>query len=165
MIAAAPGLDAAAALRLRLADLYAAYDSALDEGELERWPDFFTEDCLYQVLPRENYDAGLPAALIYAESRAMLVDRVVALRSTMVFAPRIIRRLTGAVSLRGVEPDGLRLTASFALFQTMVNEPSELLACGRFYDRVVDDAGILRFAERICVTDATSIPTSLIYPI
>jgi len=47
----------------------------------------------------------------------------------------------------------------------MVNEPSELLACGRFYDRVVDDAGILRFAERICVTDATSIPTSLIYPI
>jgi 3-phenylpropionate/cinnamic acid dioxygenase small subunit len=162
---AAPGLDAAPELRLRLADLYAAYDTALDEGELERWPDFFTEQCLYQVLPRENYDAGLFAALIYAESRAMLVDRVVALKETMFFAPRIIRRLTGTVCLRAIEPDGMRLAASFALFQTMVNEPSELLLCGRYYDRVVDDGGALRFAERICVTDATSIPTSLIYPI
>jgi 3-phenylpropionate/cinnamic acid dioxygenase small subunit len=162
---AARGLDAAPELRLRLADLYAAYDTALDEGELERWPDFFTEQCLYQVLPRENYDAGLFAALIYAESRAMLVDRVVALKETMFFAPRIIRRLTGTVCLRAIEPDGMRLAASFALFQTMVNEPSELLLCGRYYDRVVDDGGALRFAERICVTDATSIPTSLIYPI
>jgi 3-phenylpropionate/cinnamic acid dioxygenase small subunit len=165
MIAAAYGLDATPGLRLRLADLYAAYDTALDEAELERWPDFFTEQCLYQVLPRENYDAGLFAALIYAESRAMLTDRVVALKETMFFAPRIIRRLTGNICLRAIEPDGMRLTASFALFQTMVNEPSELLLCGGYYDRVVDCGGVLRFAERICVTDATSIPTSLIYPI
>ena len=47
----------------------------------------------------------------------------------------------------------------------MVNEPSELLLCGRYYDRVVDDGGSLRFVERICVTDSTSVPTSLIYPI
>ena len=165
MIAAAPGLDAAPELRLRLADLYAAYDSALDEGELEHWPDFFTEHCLYQVLPRENYDAGLPAAVMYAESRAMLADRVVALRNAMFFAPRIIRRLNGNIRLRAIEPEGMRLSASFALFQTMLNEPSELLLCGRFYDRVVEDAGVLRFAERICVTDATSVLTSLIYPI
>ena len=165
MIAAAPGLDAAPELRLRLADLYAAYDAALDEGELERWPDFFAERCLYQILPRENYDAGLFAAVMYAESRAMLADRVVALKNAMFFAPRIIRRLTGTVTLRSIDPDGMRLASSFALFQTMLNEPSELLLCGRLYDRVVEEGGALRFAERVCVTDATSIPTSLIYPI
>lgn len=165
MIAAAAGIDAAPELRLRLADLYAAYDAVIDEGDWTRWPEFFTEDCVYQVLPRENYDAGLPAALIYAESRAMLADRVLALREAMFFAPRIIRRLTGTVTLRVIDPDGMRLASSFALFQTMLNEPSELLLCGRFYDRVVEDGGTLRFAERICVTDATSIPTSLIYPI
>ena len=162
---AAPGLDAAPELRLRLADLYTAYQTALDEGELERWPDFFTANCLYQVLPRENYESGLFAAVMFAESRAMLADRVVALKNAMFFAPRIIRRLTGNICLRAIEPDGLHLTASFALFQTMVNEPSELLLCGRTYDRVVDDGGALRFAERICVTDSTSVPTSLIYPI
>jgi len=37
--------------------------------------------------------------------------------------------------------------------------------CGRFYDRVVEDGGALRFAERICVTDSTLVPTSLIFPI
>ena len=76
MIAAAPGVDAPADLRQRLADLYAAYDEALDENALDRWPDLFTADCLYKVTARENYDAGLPIALIYAESRAMLADRV-----------------------------------------------------------------------------------------
>ena len=55
---AAPGLNAQIELRMRLADLYCAYSDALDEGELERWPEFFTEDCVYKVIPRENYEAG-----------------------------------------------------------------------------------------------------------
>jgi 3-phenylpropionate/cinnamic acid dioxygenase small subunit len=165
MIAAAPSVAAPAELRLRLADLYAAYDEALDEGDFERWPELFAETCLYKITPRENYDAGLPVAVIYAESRAMLADRVLALRETTVFAPRIVRRLTGNVCLREIAADGMRLTANFALFETMVNEPSTLFLCGRCYDRVVEDNGILRFAERVCVTDSTVVPASLIYPI
>src|SRR5438045_1180955 len=103
---AAPGLNASPELRARLTDLYGAYDDALEEGEFERWPLLFTEACLYRIMPRENYDAGLPASLIYAESRAMLVDRVVALRETTVYAPRVLRRLTGNVSLREIAADG-----------------------------------------------------------
>ena len=97
---AAPGLDAPIELRLRLADLYAAYDDALDEQEWERWPEFFTENAVYKVLPRENFDQDLPAAMVYCESRAMLADRVVALREALVFAPRLIRRVTGTPCLR-----------------------------------------------------------------
>jgi 3-phenylpropionate/cinnamic acid dioxygenase small subunit len=165
VIAVAPGLRASAALRARLADLYGAYDEALAEGQYERWPEFFTEACLYKIIPRENYDAGLPVALIYAESRAMLTDRVAALRKTILYAPRLVRKLTGGIVLRSLDADGIRLSASFALFQTLLNEPSTVFLCGRHYDRVVEDAGALRFAERICVTDATLVPTSLIFPI
>ena len=43
MIAAAPGVDAALELRARLADLYCAYDDALNDGDLERWPTMFTD--------------------------------------------------------------------------------------------------------------------------
>jgi hypothetical protein len=57
----------------------------------------------------------------------------------------------------------MRLSASFALFQTMLNEPSQVFLCGRLYDRIVDDDGALHFAERICVTDATLIPISLVF--
>ena len=165
MVAAAPSVRVAAELRDRLADLYAAYDDALGEGDYERWPEFFTEACLYKITSRESYDMGLPLGLLQAESRAMLADRVAALRKTTLYAPRLVRRLVGSIVLRAVEADGMRLSASFALFQTMLNEPSTVFLCGRFYDRVVDDGGALRFAERICVTDATLVPTSLIFPI
>src|SRR3954463_12574668 len=117
---AALGLDAPLELRARLADLYAAYDDALDEREWERWPEFFTEDAVYKILPRENVDAGLPAAMVYCESRAMLADRVVALREALVFAPRLIRRVAGAPCLRQIGRDGMRLHSSFALFETML---------------------------------------------
>jgi 3-phenylpropionate/cinnamic acid dioxygenase small subunit len=162
---AAPGVDAPLELRARIADLYCAYADTLDDGELEGWPDFFTEDCVYKVIPRVNFERGLPVALIYCESRAMLADRVVALRETALFAPRLVRHLTSAIRLRAIDRDGLRLTASFALCQTMANEPSELFLCGRYLDRVVEDGGTLRFAERICVYDSTTVPTSLVYPV
>jgi salicylate 5-hydroxylase small subunit len=162
---AAPGLDISTELRMRLADLYCAYGDALDEGELERWPDFFTAECVYRVIPRENFEHGLPIALIYCESRGMLVDRVVALRETALYVPRLIRHFVSNIRLRAVEAYGLRLTASFALYQTMLDQPSELFLCGAYHDRVVDDDGSLRFAERICVYDSTTVPTSLVYPV
>ena len=162
---AAPGVDAPIELRARLADLYCAYTDVLDEGALERWPDFFTEECLYKVIPRENFEQGLPIALIFCESRNMLVDRVVALRETALYVPRIVRHLTSNIRLRTIEAQGLRLTANFALYQTMTDQPSDLFLCGRYHDRVVEDGGNLRFAERICVYDSTIVPTSLVYPV
>jgi 3-phenylpropionate/cinnamic acid dioxygenase small subunit len=162
---AAPGLDAPIELRTRLADLYCAYADTLDDFELERWPDFFTADSLYKIIPRENFEQGLPIGLIYCESRDMLVDRVVALRETALYVPRVIRHLTSNIRLHAIAPDGLRLTANFALFQTMTDQPSELFLCGRYHDRVVEDEGSLRFSERICVYDSTIVPISLVYPV
>ena len=165
MIAVAPGLNASSTLRECLADLYGAYDEALGEGQYERWPEFFTETCVYKITSRENYDSGLPIGLVTAESRAMLADRVAAIRKTMLYAPRIVRNLTAGIRLRSIDPDGMRLSASFAVFQTLLNEPSAVFLCGRYYDQVVEVGGELRFAERICVTDATLVPTSLIFPL
>jgi 3-phenylpropionate/cinnamic acid dioxygenase small subunit len=165
VIAVAPGVAASPALRARLADFYGAYDEALGEGQYECWPDFFTEACIYKITSRENYDAGLPIGLIYAESRAMLADRVAAIRKTVLYAPRLVRNLTAGIVLRSIDADGMRLSASFSVFQTMLNEPSTVFLVGRYYDRVVDDNGALRFAERICVSDSTLVPTSLIFPL
>lgn len=162
---AAPGLDAPPALRMRLADLYCAYADTLDDGELESWPDYFTDDCIYKIIPRDNFEQKLPIALIFCESRDMLIDRVTAIRETALYVPRLVRHLTGNIRLREIGSDGFRLTASFALFQTMIDRPSELFMCGRYHDRVVEDGARLRFAERICVYDSTIVPTSLVYPV
>jgi anthranilate 1,2-dioxygenase small subunit len=162
---AAPGVDAPVALRVRLADLYCAYADTLDDGALEAWPDFFTEDCHYKVIPRENFEQRLPIALIYCESRDMLVDRVTAIRETALYVPRLMRHLVSNIRLREIGPDGARLTASFALLQTMTDRPSELFMCGQYHDRIIDDGVRPLFAERICVYDSTIVPTSLVYPV
>ena len=56
---------------LALHELYADYGAALDARELQRWPGFFTEDCIYKLKSRENFDRGLPLATMSFESRAV----------------------------------------------------------------------------------------------
>ena len=132
MIAAAPGVAAGLDLRSRLADLYCAYDDALNDGALERWPEFFTEACVYKVIPRENIERGFPVALIYCESRDMLADRVVALRETALFAPRIARRLTSGICLRAIDADVLRSSAQASQYSRRCRTSrAELFLCGR----------------------------------
>jgi anthranilate 1,2-dioxygenase small subunit len=88
-------------LRLEIADLLQAYGAALDNDELDRWPQFFTDDCFYQVIPRDNYDRGLPLALIRCESKGMLEDRVYAIRETLMYEPRYVRHLISGVRVTG----------------------------------------------------------------
>ena len=57
------------ARHLELEALYTDYAACLDSDALERWPEFFVEDCVYRITSAENYDAGLPLGLIYATSR------------------------------------------------------------------------------------------------
>jgi salicylate 5-hydroxylase small subunit len=57
-------------LQLEVDQLNAAYAAALDEKRFEDWPEFFLEDGRYTVQARENFDRGLPLALIGLESRA-----------------------------------------------------------------------------------------------
>jgi 3-phenylpropionate/cinnamic acid dioxygenase small subunit len=61
---------------LRLCALNAAYAAVIDADRLEEWPGFFTERCLYKVTSAENRKRGYEAGIVYADSRAMLADRV-----------------------------------------------------------------------------------------
>jgi salicylate 5-hydroxylase small subunit len=41
-----------------LTQLYADYSSAVDSGHWNLWPEFFTDDCVYRLQPRENHERG-----------------------------------------------------------------------------------------------------------
>jgi hypothetical protein len=88
-------------LRLELDELYAQYVGCLDEERFEDWPEFFTDDCLYRIVPRDNFERGLPIATWHSEGRAGLLDRIVAIRKTMNYAPRYIRRMVSAIRPMG----------------------------------------------------------------
>jgi 3-phenylpropionate/cinnamic acid dioxygenase small subunit len=76
-----------------------------------------------------------------------------------------MRHMVTNLRVRALDPSGIRMSASFALIETMVDQPSQVFLCGTYRDLVVEDSGALRFAEKICVYDSTIVPTSLIFPI
>jgi len=154
------------ALRLEIEELYTEYAHVLDNFELEQWPEFFTDDCLYQIVSRENRERGLPLALMRCESKAMLADRVVTIRQTQMFAPRALRHLVS--SLRIAPPasaDGVDVQANNAVLQTLVDDETRILSAGRYIDRLVRDGDALKFKSRTCVYDTVMVPNSLIYPL
>jgi len=147
-----------------LRDFFDDYYNALDDVRLEAWPDFFTEDCLYRVIPRENYEAGYTLCTIQAESRGMLVDRVMGLTRTQMFAPRYYRRFPGPLRIVAQDSAGARTRHNLLMAQTLVDKQSDIVLSAVCHDWLVADAGALRLRERIVVFDSEMIPNSLIYP-
>jgi len=154
----------AAITRDGLRDFFDDYYATLDEVRLHDWPEFFIQDCLYRVIPRENFEAGYTLCTIQAESRGMLRDRVMGLTRTQMYAPRYYRRFPTAPRLIA-EADGVaQVRHNLLLVQTLIDKPSEIVLSAVCHDRVVIDEGRLRFAERIVVFDSEMLPNSLVYP-
>ncbi len=145
-------------------DFFDDYYAALDDVRLEAWPDFFTEDCLYRVIPRENYEAGYTLCTIQAESRGMLIDRVMGLTRTQMYAPRYYRRFPGPLRIVSQDAAGARTRHNLLMVQTLIDKQSEIVLSAVCHDLLVADAGRLRLRERIVVFDSEMIPNSLIYP-
>jgi salicylate 5-hydroxylase small subunit len=156
-------------LQLEIDQLNAAYAAALDERRFDAWPEFFLEEGRYVVQGRENFDRGLPLALIALESRGMMKDRVYGVTQTIYHRPYYTRHVVGPAQVLPAQDrdDGglVRAQAHYAVFRTRPGDSSEVYNVGRYIDEIVrTDAG-LRFASRRCVYDSEMVLNSLIYPI
>src|SRR5262252_3710678 len=83
------------------------YATALDEQRLSDWTEMFTDDALYVILSRENFDHNMPVGLIYCEGKPMIQDRAFALSETAMFAPRYLRHIIGNLDVLTEEQDGV----------------------------------------------------------
>jgi 3-phenylpropionate/cinnamic acid dioxygenase small subunit len=150
---------------LRVAELNAAYAAAIDADRLEAWPDFFVEDCLYKITSAENRKRGYAAGIVYADSRAMLCDRVTALRSANIYERQAYRHIVGLPVIGLVGAEGIAAETPFLVVRIMRDGRSELFASGVYLDRIRDEGGSLRFAERIVVCDSSHFDTLLAIPL
>ena len=64
----------------QIARAQADYARCIDDDRLEQWPDHFHGPCIYKVTTAANHREGLEGAIIFANSKGMLKDRVSALR-------------------------------------------------------------------------------------
>lgn len=153
-------------LHQRVADLYARHSEIISDDLLEQWPGLYTEDCVYKLTSRVNFDRKLPLCTILCESRGALLDRVTAIRNTMVFAPRTVIHTVSNARLLETAPDGTLVARSmFCVWQTLVDGQSHLQLVGRSFDRIAVQGDTLRFAECLAIFDSELVPGSIVYPI
>jgi salicylate 5-hydroxylase small subunit len=150
---------------LALTQLYANYASAVDSGNWDLWPEFFTEQCVYRLQPRENFDRGFPLATLSFTSKGMLKDRVYGIKETLFHDPYYQRHIVGTPVVRSAEGGSFRCEANYAVFRTKLSDASTVFNVGRYLDTVVKTPAGLRFASRECIYDSEMIPNSIIYPI
>jgi len=152
--------------RLELDALYADYAHCLDNDALEDWPGFFTDDCRYRITSAENFEAGLPLGIVYATSKGMLVDRVMALRKANIYEPQRYRHLIGAIKIAAAEEAGvLPVVANFIVVRIMQDGAMSLFAAGRYIDRLVRRGDGWKFAKKDVVLDSRQIDTLLAIPL
>lgn len=150
---------------VELGALYADYAACLDEGRLEDWPDFFTEDGEYRIQARENYDRKLPLCILWLEGRGMFRDRIYAVRETLYHDPYYQRHIVAAPRILADEGELLRSEANYLVVRTKRDSFSEISSAGRYIDVVRRTPQGLKLQSRHCVFDSEWIRNSLVYPL
>ena len=152
-------------LQLTVENLLARYVHVLDDGRLEEWPELFAENGRYRVTTVENHERGLPLPIIYADSRAMLRDRVSALRHANIYEAQRYRHVVSSVLVERIDKTLARATSNFQLVRIMHTGESTLFASGRYLDRIRLDGPELRLEEKIVVIDSRAVDTLLAIPL
>ena len=152
-------------LHHQIDQLHAAYASALDEKRFDDWPEFFTEDGQYKLQARENFDRGLPLALIALESRAMMKDRVYGITQTIYHGPYYTRHIVSPARITLNEGNVINAVANYAVFRTRPGSISEVYNVGRYIDEIIKKGDSWKYRNRLCVYDSEMILNSLIYPV
>ena len=167
-----PGYDMAPAdpratreLRQEIEEFHADYCWTLDCGDVERWPEYFTDDAVYRITARENADAGLPVGLVYADSKAMIRDRAFAIKHTQMYAPRTLQHFVTNVRVLHADGDTLKAQSNYLLLQTLVEGPTTIHQSGRYYDTFVRTGEKLLLKERQCIYDTVLIANDLVLPV
>ena len=143
-------------------DLFAEYGALIDLAKFDDWLDLFADECNYQILPWENFDRGLPAALVFCDSRAVLEDRLRALREANKYNIHTDRHLIG---LPRILDDGIAAEAPFVVYQTDQEGETRLFATGLYRDRLQLVGSRLKIRDKLVLLDTFAVPTLLATPL
>ena len=151
--------------RPRIEALLAEYAWTLDNDRLEDWAALFVEDCRYEVLSLENERRGMSLALFVADNRAMLRDRVRALRGVNKYRLHVDRHLIGPARIMEEAEDTVRLEANFCIFESDAEGHTRLFSAGVYRDCLVRAGEAARIKEKRVVVDTFCIPSMLSTPL
>lgn len=152
-------------LRLEVQALLDRYIDVIDNDRLESWPALFVEDCLYEIIPRENEDMGLPAPVMRCDNQRMLRDRIIALRNANIFSPQTYRHFLSALVIQSASDAAIDFTSNYLVINSNQAGQSLVYQTGRYSGGLVRTAGGWRFSTLRCVFETSRVQTLLAIPI
>ena len=141
------------------------YVSVIDSDHLEEWPELFTDDGIYEIVPKENADLGLSIGIMHCLGRPMMRDRIVSLRKANVFEPHTYRHMTSGLEYQQVDADSIDMQSHYVVVQTLTDGESRVYQAGRYIDRIVRTAHGWRYQRKRAVYDTSRVQTSLLTPV
>jgi anthranilate 1,2-dioxygenase small subunit len=153
------------AARRQIEALNTRYIRAIDDDQLETWPELFTEKCLYRVVTRENFARGFALPLMECASRGMLMDRVTGYRRVNVYEPQRYTHMLSGLTLERLDATRIAAKQNYLVVRTMVTGEMMIFSAGFYLDKIVLDAAGARFEERIVVQESRRVDTLLVIPL
>lgn len=150
--------------RLMIDDLMIDCAHAIDDDDLERWPDFFTEYATYKIISRENQEAGRPLGLLSCDSQGMMRDRILALRTANVYEAHTYCHLLGRSQVTRAG-EGYRARTNFSVIRTMQDGTSTRFAAGKYLDELIISDGTMKLVSRLVVLESRRIDILLVIPL
>ena len=126
---------------------------------------FFSEDCVYKILSRENVEQALPLELLSCRNKNMLRDRILSLREANIYNIHFDKHILGAVRILGVKRGDYSIQANYSLYQTNLDGESMLFSVGTYRDLITFSNNTPLFKEKIVVVDTFGISRLLSTPI
>ena len=168
--AVAPGMQVDATTQRAIENLLARYVHALDDDRLEEWPAFFSEQGRYRITTLENQRANLPLCIVQADSRAMMRDRISALRHANIYEAQSYRHTVTSTLVKPLGDKGsgastmFEAISNFSVTRIMHDGAMLLFATGRYIDRISLDGETL-FEDKLVILDSRRIDTLLAIPL
>ena len=154
-----------AAASAAIARLMTEYVHAIDNDQLERWPRFFTEKSVYQIVPRTAFEQGHPIGVWFCDNRGMLEDRVSSIREVNVFEPHVYRHVIGPTEILECVDDVYRAQTSYIVVRTMQDGEMTVFSAGRYVDEILVQNNVALLRKRIVVTDSARFDTLVVIPL
>jgi anthranilate 1,2-dioxygenase small subunit len=148
-----------------IVQVQAAYARCIDNGDLDAWPEFFAEQCTYKITTADNHSQGLEAGIVFANSRAMLVDRITSLREANVYERHTYRHFLGQPWIQTQDAAGVRSETSFFVVRIMRDGTTDIFATGRYLDLYSLQTDSPKLVERIVICDSSRFDTLLALPL
>ncbi|MED4602194.1 aromatic-ring-hydroxylating dioxygenase subunit beta [Paenibacillus validus] len=141
------------------------YAMAVDDGELKKWPDFFSENGSYYVYPRDNYESGLPIALIMDDNKSKIKDRVTIIEKIWTYNIQYQRHIISNIIVKESADRQVRAYSNFVIHLTDREGNTDWKLIGKYVDTIVFEDESPKIEKREVILDTFTLPNYFVNPL